>query len=51
MCSFSLYRVISFNLDPKQTEEDCAVKEESSTPDKEQLVASEVNVGGSTSDS
>lgn len=51
MCSFSLYRVISFNLDPKQTQEDCALKEESSTPDKEQLVATEVDVGGSTSDS
>ena len=38
------------SLDPKDATEDCAVKEESSIPDIEQLVANTVDINGSKSD-
>ena len=38
---------MNINLDPKDTTEDCAVKEESSIPDIEQLVANTVDINGS----
>ena len=41
---------MNINLDPKDSTEDCAVKEESSIPDNEQLVANKVEINGSKSD-
>ena len=41
---------MNINLDPKDTTEDCAVKEESSIPDIEQLVANTVDINGSKSE-
>ena len=41
---------MNINLDPKDTTEDCAVKEESSIPEIEQLVANKVDINGSESD-
>lgn len=41
---------MNINLDPKDTTEDSAVKEESSIPETEQLVANKVDINGSESD-
>ena len=44
-------RVMNINLDPKETTEDCAVKEESSIPDMQQLVANNIDINDNKNDS
>lgn len=44
-CTYSgIYYFLNVILDPKETTDDCVVKEESSIPDSQELVAVEINV-------